>query len=48
VTGAAELTASEVELEAAALAEMFRAIRGVDSFTPADLQAELLSARRRP
>jgi hypothetical protein len=48
VTGAAELTASEVELEAAALAEMFRTIRGVDSFTPADLQAELLSARRRP
>jgi hypothetical protein len=48
VTGAAEFTASELELELAALAEMFRTIRGVESFTPADLQAELLSARRRP
>lgn len=48
VTGAVELAASELELEAAALAEMFRTIRGVESFTPADLQAELLSVRRRP
>jgi hypothetical protein len=47
VTGVSELTASELELEAAALAEMFRTIRGLDSYSPADLQAELLSARRR-
>jgi hypothetical protein len=47
LTGAGEFTASELELEAAALAEMFREIRGVESYTPADLQAELLSARRR-
>lgn len=45
ITGAAELTATELELETAALAEMFRAVRGVQSFTPADLQAELLSVR---
>jgi len=47
VTGAAELTAAELELETAALAEMFRAVRGLRSFTPADLQAELLSVRHR-
>jgi hypothetical protein len=47
LTGAGEFTASELELEAAALAEMFREIRGLDSYSPADLQAELLSARRR-
>lgn len=46
VTGAAELTASELELETAALAEMFRAIRQLQSYSPADLQAELMSARR--
>jgi hypothetical protein len=47
VTGAAELTASELELELAALAEMIRSIRGMESCSPADLQQELLSARRR-
>ena len=47
VTGAGEFTASELELEAAALAEMFREIRGLHSYSPADLQEELLSARRR-
>jgi len=47
VTGAGELTTSEMELEMAALAEMFRAIRGLDSYSPADLQAELSSDRRR-
>jgi hypothetical protein len=46
VTGAAELTAAELELETAALAEMFRSIRGLESYSPADLQAELLSVRR--
>jgi len=39
-------TQSELELEMAALAEMIRQVRGVEAFTPADLQAELLSARR--
>jgi hypothetical protein len=47
VTGAVELTAAELELETAALAEMFRTIRGLESYSPADLQAELQSARRR-
>jgi hypothetical protein len=47
VTGALELTASELELETAALAEMLRSVRGLKIYTPADLQAELLSARRR-
>lgn len=47
VTGAVELTAAELELETAALAEMFRAVRGLQSYSPADLQAELLSDRRR-
>jgi hypothetical protein len=46
VTGASELTAAELELETAALAEMFRAIRGLQSYSPADLQAELSSVRR--
>lgn len=40
------LSQSELELEMAALAEMIRQVRGVESFTPADLQAELLSVRR--
>ena len=44
VTGAVELTAAELELETAALAEMFRTIRGLESYSPADLQAELSSA----
>ena len=48
VTGASELTAAELELETAALAEMFRSIRGLESYSPADLQAELSSVRRRP
>jgi len=47
VTGAGEFTTAELEMETAALAEMIRTIRGVDSYSPADLQAELLSARRR-
>jgi hypothetical protein len=47
VTGATELTTTELEMELAALAEMIRSIRGVKSYYPADLQAELLSARRR-
>jgi hypothetical protein len=47
VTGAVELTAAELELETAALAEMFRTIRGLESYSPAELQAELQSARRR-
>jgi len=47
VTGAVELTAAELELETAAIAEMFRTIRGLESYSPADLQAELSSARRR-
>jgi hypothetical protein len=48
VTGAVELTAAELELETAALAEMFRTIRGLESYSPADLQQELSSAHRRP
>jgi hypothetical protein len=47
LSGGAELTTTELEGELAALAEMIRAIRGIKSYTPADLQAELLSARRR-
>ena len=46
VTGARELTGEELELEMAALAQMVGTIRGTDC-SPADLQAELLSARRR-
>lgn len=41
-----EISASELELELAAFAEMLRSIRGLDSYTPAELQEELLSARR--
>jgi hypothetical protein len=41
-----EISATELELELAAFAEMLRSIRGIDSFTPADLQQELLSVRR--
>jgi hypothetical protein len=37
-------TQPELELEMAALAEMIRQVRGIERFTPADLQAELLSA----
>jgi hypothetical protein len=47
VTGGPELSMSELELETAALAEMLRTIRGLESYSPADLQAELMSARRR-
>jgi hypothetical protein len=36
----------ELELEMAALAEMIRSIRGAETFTPADLQRELLSDRQ--
>jgi hypothetical protein len=42
-----DISATELELELAAFAEMLRSIRQLDSYTPADLQAELLSARRR-
>jgi hypothetical protein len=41
-----EISGTELEMELAAFAEMLRLIRGLDSFTPADLQDELLSARR--
>ena len=41
-----EITANELELELAAFAEMLRSIRQLDTYTPAELQAELLSARR--
>lgn len=41
-----DISGTELELELAAFAEMLRIIRGLDSFTPADLQDELLSARR--
>jgi hypothetical protein len=37
------LTADELEGEMAALAEMVRVVRGLEEFTPADLQRELLS-----
>jgi hypothetical protein len=41
-----DIQGTELELELAAFAEMLRSIRGIDSFTPADLQQELLSVRR--
>jgi hypothetical protein len=41
-----ELSANEMDLELAAFAEMIRAVRQLDAYTPADLQQELLSARR--
>ena len=41
-----EISGTELEMELAAFAEMLRLVRGLDSFTPADLQDELLSARR--
>lgn len=47
VTGQGDLTTAELELEMPALADMIRSVRGLDSYTPADLQSELLSARRR-
>ena len=37
---------AELELELAAIAEMIRQVRGVERFSPADLQAELLSVHR--
>jgi hypothetical protein len=40
------LSHKELESELAALAEMVRVVRGLESFTPAQLQAELLSDRR--
>jgi hypothetical protein len=43
-----EISVSELELELAAFAEMLRSIRRLDSYTPAELQEELLSARRQP
>ena len=46
LSGMAEISASELELEMAAFAEMLRSIRGLRSFSPADLQAELMSAHR--
>jgi len=48
VLGDALLSPGELELELAALAEMIRVIRGdqVGSYGPAELRAELLSARR--
>jgi hypothetical protein len=42
-----DISATELELELAAFAQMLLSIRQLDSYTPADLQAELLSARRR-
>jgi hypothetical protein len=48
LSGMAEISASELELEMAAFAEMLRTIRGLRSFGPADLQAELMSAHRQP
>jgi hypothetical protein len=47
LSGATELTTTELELELAGFAEMIRAVRGLKSYSPAELQAELLSARRR-
>jgi hypothetical protein len=38
-----QLTQNELELELAALAEMIRQVRGIKSYGPGDLQAELLS-----
>jgi hypothetical protein len=46
VTGAKDFTGPELESELAALAQMIATIRQLDSYTPAELQAELLSARR--
>jgi hypothetical protein len=40
------LTQPELELEMAALAEMLRRVRGLERFTPGELQGELLSDRR--
>lgn len=45
VAGTAEMSAADLELEAAALAEMVREVRGLERYSPADLQAELLSDR---
>jgi hypothetical protein len=47
ITGISEFSPDELELELAALAEMVRTLRRLQSYTPADLQKELLSARRR-
>ena len=41
-----DIPGADLELELAAFAEMLRSIRGLDSYTPAELQDELLSARR--
>ena len=41
-----QFTHRELESELAALAEMIRTIRGAETFTPADLQRELLSGPR--
>jgi hypothetical protein len=38
-----QLTQADLEVELAALAEMIRRVRGVNTFGPAELQAELLS-----
>jgi hypothetical protein len=46
LSGMAEISANELELELAAFAEMLRTIRGLAAFSPADLQAELMSAHR--
>jgi hypothetical protein len=46
VTGAKDFTGPELESELAALAQMIATIRQLDSYTPAELQAELLSVRR--
>jgi hypothetical protein len=40
------LSHQEQESELAALAEMVRQVRGLETFTPAQLQAELLTDRR--
>jgi hypothetical protein len=40
------LSHKELESELAALAEMVRQVRRLDTFTPAQLQAELLTDRR--
>lgn len=47
VTGAGDLTIAEMELEIPALAEMFRSVRELAAYPPAELQEELLSVRRR-
>jgi hypothetical protein len=39
-------TQAELEMELAALAEMIRHVRGLKTYSPGDLQAELLSDRR--